>query len=329
MLKGVTNKSEIKKLQNQLEAKLKDYSTERILVKYSSKAGVSQEVKAYYSEDHELWWYFDGNNTQYYNPFGMGKRKNHQPITGRCQFNMPKDGYNGRIGATFAHDDEGNVFLMHNGGIGGGVPGVSKKTFVAWFTGELFEVDFGDKKAEYYIVSDFSSPHFMEDIKFFVEKVYAFKDFNRRLTNPTPNPREDDKWLEYGESVLRNPFLLPARTVVRGADHARITNELMRSLTALGYNVRRNRFMDAFIVDKHDKLSHLFEVKHMLDTQSLYTAIGQLMMYGLNHQTKLFLVIDENTRPNLLKDLKELGIHCLTFAWVKNQPIFKNIKNVL
>lgn len=50
--------------------------------------------------------------------------------------------------------------------------------------------------------------------------------------------------------------------------------------------------------------------------QSLYTAIGQLTIYGLKHDAKRVLVVEDNLRSSsLMADLQELEIKCLLFNW--------------
>jgi hypothetical protein len=324
MIKGITSKKEIKTYRSLLKEKLSKISTEVINIRYSSPAGISDEVKADYSEDYEMWWYFDGKEDQYWNPFGLGKPNDHQAVTGRCQINMPKEGLNRRVAGSFAKDESGQIYLLHNGKIGGGKTGISKKTFIKWYSGELLEVDFDGEIAEYFIVAEFDAPNFYEQIRFFVQQVYDFKELNATQIK-TANDKNEEDWLLNEESTLRNPFSLPAKTIVRGADHAIITNALLKELKALGHDARRNKSIDVFIVGKGNKLSHIFEVKSSLSTQTLYTAIGQLMVYGVNHKAKHYLVVDKDTNKELLSSLSKLDITPFTFSWVNKKPVFKKL----
>src|SRR5690348_86155 len=102
MLRGTTKESEIKKYREILRRELDKKVDERIIIRYSTKRGVGEEVEACYSSAHDLWWYFSGKDTQYWNPFGLGKPRQGQAVTGRSQINMPKKGYKPNMGGAFA-----------------------------------------------------------------------------------------------------------------------------------------------------------------------------------------------------------------------------------
>jgi hypothetical protein len=127
--------------------------------------------------------------------------------------------------------------------------------------------------------------------------------------------------LENGESLLQSPYVLPERVVYRGVNHAIVVNELLRLIkrhTAFAY---RNRFMDSFIVDQKGVCTHIFEVKCQLSPQSLYTGIGQLLIYGLNHsRAKRYLVIEEKHVEQVCEDLKRMNIHCISYTWKNKKP---------
>ncbi|MDB5089792.1 MAG: hypothetical protein JWR09_3786 [Mucilaginibacter sp.] len=325
MLKGIINKKEIKKYRTELQQKLELISVEKIPIKYSSKAVISPLEEDSYSEDYKMWWYFGGGEHHFWNPYGEGRPSENKAVTGRCQINMSMEGLNRRIGGAFAKDEDDELYLLHNGSIGGGVTGVSKKPFLKWYPGSLIEVDFEGQIAEYFIIAEFRSINFYEQIQFFVNKVYEFKKTSSQTIQDTIDRGDENNWLTHGESILRNPYHLSGKTILRGANHAIITNELIEILKAAGHDARRNKLIDTFIVGADNKLSHIFEVKSKLNTQSLYTAIGQLMIYGISHNTNLIMVVDENSRPSLIKDLAKLNITCLTFSWIKKKPIFKNL----
>jgi hypothetical protein len=128
--------------------------------------------------------------------------------------------------------------------------------------------------------------------------------------------------LTNGESDFRNPYSLLEKTIIPSADHARITNALLDRLTLEGYNAKRTRLIDTCILDENDEISHIFEVKSLLTTQSLYTAIGQLLIYGLRHQAKYYLVTENTISSELKTDVSALGIEVVTFKWQDKRPVF-------
>lgn len=327
-LRAITKRKEVEDYRKLLKEKLDTITTKKIPIRYSSPKGISDEEIASYSEQYKIWWYFSGKEDQYWNPFGKGEPRPHKAVTGRCQINMNKEGLNRSIGGAFAKDNEGHLYLMHNGTIGGGKRGVSKKPFLDWYPAPLLDVDFDGAKAKYFIVAEFESPYFFEQISFFVHQVYDFKEDQGRASQAGKiNPRAN-KILANGESDFRNPYSLPERTVIPSADHARITNALLAKLTIDGYNAKRTRLIDTCILNEDDEISHIFEVKSLLTTQSLYTAIGQLMIYGLKHQAKYYLVIENTISAKLKTDVSSLGIEVITFKWQDKQPVFDMINGI-
>jgi hypothetical protein len=329
MLQGITKKAEIKSLRDQLIKKLSEIEDVKITIKYSSKGGVGNPVRASYSEKYDFWWYFDGKEDQYWNPFGLGRPRDNQSITGRCQINMPHEGLKRKVAGAFAKDEAGNIYLLHNGTVGGGIPGINKFNFLKWFPGKLHTVNFEGLTDEYFIVAEFSAKNFHDQILFFVQQVYRFKDdFKSAEVSQTIDPKSD-QWLDYGESLFRNPFTLPERELTRSANHAIITNALLTELRKLGYKALRNRKIDTFIVGRAGKLSHLFEVKSTLTTQSFYTAIGQLVIYGLNHEAKRIIVFEGEAKPDLIEKIQQINISYLGFIWNWNKPVFLNLLDIL
>lgn len=326
MFKGITKRHEVEEYRNLFKEKLNTITTKKIPIRYSSRKGISNEEIASYSSRYEIWWYFSGKEDQYWNPFGKFEPKPHKPVTGRCQINMNKEGLNRSIGGAFAKDDRGRLYLMHNGTIGGGKKGISKNPFLDWYPAPLIEIDFEGAGAKYFIVAEFGSSNFFEQLSFFVHQVYDFKESSGSGPQNGKINSKQHKILKNGESDLRNPYSLPERTVIPSADHARITNSLLGFLTDDGYNAKRTRQIDACIIDRQDTISHIFEVKSLLTTQSLYTAIGQLMIYGLKHSAKYYLVIEYTISSRLIADVTKLGITVIMFRWKNNEPVFDNIK---
>lgn len=326
-LKGITERIGVSQARESLKRNLLEIRSSNVNLKYSSPGGVGEMVKASYSKQYDLWWYFSGKPDQFWNPFGIGKPKDGRAVTGRCQINMAKSGLNRRVGGAFATDDEGNIFLMHNGTLGGGKKGINKTNFIRWYTAPLLEVDFDGEKADYFIVAELGSPHFFEQIDFFVRKVYEFK-MEAGTTEEIISSGKGLRKLSNGESLKRNPYDLPERTISPGADHARIVNALIKTLREKGYMAFRTSQIDAYIENLSGQLTHIFEIKSIISTQHIYTAIGQLMMYGLQHSAIYVLVVEDSLKPALIEKLKVLNIFCITFSMKKKLPVFNFSKLV-
>lgn len=326
MLIGITKEKEIKSYRARLKNELQKITTENIRIRYSSKKGVGELVEASYSEKYDMWWFFGSKIDQYWNPFGMGKPIDEKATTGRCQINMTKKGLNKSVGGAFGVDAFGEIYLLHNGRIGGGTTGISREPFLEYYPVPLFDVNFDGKIAQYFIVAQLGAKKFYDQINYFVEQVYAFKESVKIGNTKKISRFKRTNILTNGESEFRNPYNLPPRNVLPGADHAIITSALLNKLKENGLKAFRNRFIDCFILDDDGKYTHIFEVKSNLTTKSLYTAIGQLMIYGLKINAKYYLVIEGPITKKLISDLKVLHIHIITFFWKNGVPKFRDLE---
>jgi hypothetical protein len=52
------------------------------------------------------------------------------------------------------------------------------------------------------------------------------------------------------------------------------------------------------------------------------------MIYGLQHQAKYYLVIENTISAKLKTDVSSLGIEVITFKWQDKQPVFDMINGL-
>ncbi|WP_160711776.1 hypothetical protein [Chitinophaga solisilvae] len=315
MLIGITNPDEIAACISSFKSIMTHYADVQIPIMYSSRANTRPELIANFSRKHNLWWSIEKRGNKYWNIFGRGKPHKNKTNRGRCQINVPVRGFSKQIRGGFAKDSNGNVYLLHNGGVGGGMLGISRSGFVRWYSDTREEIIYDEQVELFYVVGELTSPNFIEQLNFFIEKVYEFKE-----GDPT-DVQNELNMLEAGESLLRSPYTMPERIVFRGVNHAIVVNELLNQLRVHKVSAYRNRFMDTFIINKQGVCTHIFEVKCKLTTQSLYTGIGQLLIYGLNYpRAKRYLLIEEEYVEEIHKDLERLNINCISYKWKRKKP---------
>jgi hypothetical protein len=248
-------------------------------------------------------------------------------VTGKCQINVSKENHNARLGGAYARDEFGSLILLHNGKIGGGKAGIGKNSFSKYFSGKAVPVNFDGRISDYYVIAELESDKFFEQLVFFINLVYNFKNQNDLLNKTQSASGYYDPKFESRESARRKSYHLKERIISPGADHAIIVNALLDWLTSLGYKAARDRFIDTYISD-NGEITHIFEIKSKLNTQILYTAIGQLFYYGLNHKASLIFVIEKSISLKLIKELRKLNIYCLTFKYHRKKPMFQELTNL-
>ena len=82
---------------------------------------------------------------------------------------------------------------------------------------------------------------------------------------------------------------------------------------------------------KNSKIENLFEVKTSCDTQSLCTALGQLLIYSipLPKFVKLYAVLPIKLKKDVSSRFMELGVEIIYFNWVNGNVKFENLSKKL
>lgn len=293
-------------------------------IKHSTRGG-SSDLAISYVKEFDFWWSNSKGNSQYWCPYGLGEPKENQTTTGRCQINYPLKGINRKVAALLAKDNSGKYYLLHSGAVGGGISGNGREGFLNLFQGDKQEVLVNNEIIEYCLIGCISAPDFIENLKLFVQSVYDFKASNKTNTvNIGANIG-----LETDEYTGIKTYGLPERTIVASNKHALVFKALKEELIQLGLKPKRDRLRDLFTVDKNtNKIELLFEIKSKPDRQSLYTAIGQLMMYGISDKPKCFFVFPDKINAELISDLKKLNIETIRFREKGKKIIFLDLSKI-
>lgn len=167
--------------------------------------------------------------------------------------------------------------------------------------------------------------YFVENLKLFIQSVYDFKASNKTTTVSTGT----NTGLDADEYAGIKTYGLPERTVVASNKHALVFKALKEELIQLGLKPKRDRLRDLFTADKKtNKIELLFEIKSKPDRQSLYTAIGQLMMYGIIDKPKCFFVFPDKINAELIADLKKLNIETIRFKEKNKKITFLDLSKI-
>lgn len=214
MLNGIVGQKRTLDCQKALERALAEalHFKDEIRVGYR---GGNDLCSAKYNED--IWFVSNKFPNKFWNAFGFKlDKKNSNNIV--VEINIPIKGVNLRVGqGVFAEDEDGSVFLLHSGGIGGGYPGVSKKPFLLWFEqhDRLMEVQVGKKRIQGILIGKLGDGEALaHGVGHFLEKVDAFKRRARRangeavdypvVLNSSGKPNRQERVVNTYE---RNPYI--------------------------------------------------------------------------------------------------------------------------
>ena len=336
-MKLITDRKEIERLHNKLVSSLNQYKTEDIRV-LTGHMGESLHVDASYSEELNIWWNIDiveGNSGErYWNAFGIGKPKPNKLAYIICEINYPTSGINKRVAATWVKE-AGEYVLLHSGKIGGGRKGIGKISFQEKFAGSFVESPLEELSGKYTEIGNLNNPNLPHQIKFFVEEVARIKD---EIVNPTSSvaknsidPLEILKTTYNEEFTGTKQYNGNSNKITSNCNHGLVVNGLKEALEDKQYKIANDQARDLYIYNETPQITHVFEIKTSLNSQIIFTAIGQLLVNSARIEPlpKLVFVVPEKLNINLTKTLQKLNITQLVYTFKNNKPIFKDIETKL
>jgi len=201
------NKTEIENAQNIMLENLKQYTTkkDKVVISFPGpEKNVSDDV--HYISSVNLWWYSkkleDVPIPRYWNSFGLG-----EPIWGKnnnitLEINPPIEGISRNQKGAFVKDQNGIVYLAHNGVLGGGNTPRGFSEFYPHQDKWILADDGKSDQRDLILISDITSTKLHEHIADYVQNVSKYKPggllsvkvpyyllFRHKSEN---NPYEDD-----------------------------------------------------------------------------------------------------------------------------------------
>jgi len=169
----LTHRNEIENAQRQFVAKLKERCNRQIQVKVGHK-GEYKVRTIRWSQVLGLWFYSEKREqSRYWNIFGISEAapKENSMLSIVCEINPPVEGLSKRAQGAFMRDENGHIWLLHRGKIGGGKPGIGRKLFFENYRGETVEITC----EKFAVISDIDSSAFVDHVTNFVREVKRIK----------------------------------------------------------------------------------------------------------------------------------------------------------
>jgi hypothetical protein len=287
-------------------------------------------AEVFWNDTLGIWSHFDRSDpkNRYWCVFGVENASEPSPLKITCEINIPKEKIDHRVAGLFVRDNKGNVYITHNGNLGGGREGISGTNFRTFFQRDDFvDIAWQDKhESETILIGRIDDPELPYLIKHFVKKVNSFKERvasggERTLTSKEFSP-------EF--SGPRSEHMLTDKIKSR-CNHGIVINSLHNLLESNGLKTANDNKRDLFIDDDIGNMKMLFEAKTDTSTSSIYGAIGQLMYHAAVQDTppKCVLVVPDKPKANTVKILNKLGIQTLSYKLDKGKALFPEVEAVL
>lgn len=316
--------------QSILEKKLFDIGSERIKCYVGYKGG-SHEAEVVWSDKHGIWYYPRKLDKKYWNAFGVTKPKEGKGISITAEINFPLGELNRSMNSAFVGND-GKIFIVHRGRMGGGRIGVDQELFRSNYTGDWYEFFDGDKVSTGALVASLSSNDFVNQITQFVKEYNRIKSINASsldITNTMNNDGENDSYFK--EFWGKRKGYTVSDIIEANCNHGIVVDECKEYLNRKGYSVKNDVHRDLVLVDSMGKERAVFEFKTDTSTRSIYCAIGQLLLHKRDHQykTKYIMVLPDSDVSELSPKLLDLQIELITYRMNDDGVSFFNIDRVL
>lgn len=328
MYETISDFNRNKQLQKKFKDKFRIVANQKVRSLMGFQGG-SFTNAAYYSKELEVWMAntigVDGNgeDNRYWNAFGTSYPEKDKNASIVCEINIPLEGINRRIAAGFAENESGDVVLFHRGKIGGGRKGIGKQLFLDNYRGVLEEIVDGDQINEVAIIGNLDSVELAYQIAIFVEEIERIKN----LVSVKESLPDFD--YAFNEEFVGSKIMSPRAATEAKCNHGRVVKQLAVELEELGYNVANDRNKDLFIYEESGAISAIFEIKPDTSNSSIYSGIGQLVIYSIGTKAKQVLVIPDELDKKVKKKLKKVGIEVLVFEWIGEEVRFKKLKNFI
>jgi hypothetical protein len=324
VLRLISDGRRVRVLQTKLRERLFDAADEgprRLDIGFQGDS-ISARVAWFRKQD---WWVaVEDLDTRYWNGFGFGDPfADYRALSLVVELNPPKTGVDRRVQGGFAEDERGRVFLIHRGKLGGGRKGIGKG-FLGWYPADGCRLlSDGAVETEVLVAGCLDAEDLLGSLRSFVGLAHAYKEGER-----APKASGFDSGSVYRpEFSDKTKYRHTEEEIEAEWRHGHVVDALQVGLKALGVVGRKDRARDLFVVESGVP-TVLFEVKTSLDTQSVYTAVGQLY-WNSEAATRKIAVLPRPVSSAAREQLRRLMIECVEYDWNEGKPNIVDLAGVL
>ncbi len=264
------------------------------------------------------------------NLFGHGMPGSSDPLMIDVQFNIPVVRFSRRRGGAFIrHLPSGKIILAHRGIVALGHGRISKHILFEKIDITLREAETGSGSFEFLPIGELGSPKLVLDIGRFSRQlrlsVQSTKAKGAKIDGDASRPATGNqsvlpaKLREYFDEFSGHRNLKSRQETVADWYHGKVVRALRDALSDSPRPAMKSREID--LIGFEAKKTFLFEVKTSANTQSVYTALGQLAVHAsavaLQFKTSpvKVIVLPERPIPRLYEIVtRKLKVVVLTFA---------------
>lgn len=315
--------ADAKRLQSQLEKAFRTREDRTRTRRLTAPGGAIDRARIHWVDlgsGSGIWAHFGKLDSRWMGWFGitLGSIES-ESLVPAVEINLPTSGQLNAAGRMLL-DEDGRLYLGHRGGLGGGRGGqISVDDFsraVRGFVREEFEVPGRRRPEKTFVIAAADADDLIPRLHAYVSECVRLRELARNSANILqevdggdgapggfkPEPDEDGTGAGTGE-----------RDITRL--HGRVVNALQK-LVPGATNESWNDMRPDLYIARAGTMTTLFEVKASSDTQSWFTAIGQLVVYSGSRDPlpqRIFVCPADRKHPAFRKALEHLEIRLVTF----------------
>jgi hypothetical protein len=259
-------------------------------------------------------------------------------LTASLEINPPLDGRRDVYGLIVT-EGNGEHYLAHKGGLGGGRTTVGIEQFVGliqggWARQEVGWPD-GRRPGEYFIIGKIGGRDLPGRLQHYVQEAERIRTLVREDSEVSGVLGQlIGTFSPEFEGTSR--FARPRQKVETDRSHGKAVNRLREELDEMGYRVGNAQlggvFPDLYVLGPDKKMAALFEVKTNCDPQTIFTGIGQLCVYGqiAGATPRHFLVLPGRPTNKVVRTtLGKMGITLVPFSERRGRVRFDRLKQAV
>lgn len=322
----ITSRTEVDQAHQQFHETLNRFFTEQIPCRVGYPSG-SFEDDVHYSPSLNIWVSVRSYDSRHWNGFGIGRPVARRSNTVRSEINFPYEAIDRKINGVFAREDNGSILILHRGRLGGNT-GIRKQFVIGNYRGDFVTAQDGNRATEFLLAGELASPNLPHQIATFANEVDRIKNLY------TSGPNDEFTFL----NDFRFTEEAAGRTTVPGLGPRVIDRRHGIIVTALSNELRDHHFLQTANTRNIDLFIHrgriidlVFEIKKEMNTQSLATALGQLLLYTIpiRNKVRLVVVMPDRLSRQVARRFADYNIIPLYFDWNDGNPIFENLPALL
>lgn len=237
--------------------------------------------------ENSIWYCSWEENGEVVNLFGRGQYRADHTLLIDLQFNYALDEVRRGLGGVFLEEIETEKVSLAHRGIVTVINRIPKEIVFDSMASHVAEAQSGRKSIEVLLVADLDSKCLLRDIgEFSIELRDSVRGVGDVHGSKAPSILKEKQSKRSGFDELKEYFREFAgerksykpKRVYSKSNHGKIVDALKNELCNTG-EAFKSREIDLVVEQK--KRAFLFEVKTAADTQSVYTAIGQLSVHVL------------------------------------------------